>query len=81
MKESRRIQRTGESTYIISLPKKWANLNNVEAGTEASVHENQDGSLTISVRKEQKEQQVAIIHSSNDNERSLRRIKAAYIAG
>src|SRR3989338_5157140 len=80
MKEYRRIQKTGESTYIISLPKKWADANSIDKGTEATMQVNEDGSLTISLRKEKKES-VAVIHSSANVERSLQKVIAAYIAG
>ncbi len=80
MKDYRRIQKTGESTYILSLPKKWADRNSVSSGTEASIKENEDGSLTVSVKKEVKEAS-AVIHSTQDVERTLQKIIAAYLAG
>ncbi|MDO8554405.1 MAG: phosphate uptake regulator PhoU [Candidatus Micrarchaeota archaeon] len=80
MKEYRRIQKTGESTYIISLPKKWADANNIERGTEASMQVNEDGSLTLTVKKEKKDS-TAVIHSNNNIERTLQKVIAAYLAG
>ncbi|MGV8176520.1 MAG: hypothetical protein ACP5NX_01850 [Candidatus Bilamarchaeaceae archaeon] len=80
MKEYRRIQKTGESTCIISLPKRWAELNGVDRGTEASIRENDDGSLTISVRKDEI-QAPASISSTADIDRTLQKIIAAYLAG
>lgn len=80
MKEYRRIQKTGEATFIISLPKKWAGINNVGRGTEAAIRENEDGSLTISVKKEKQETE-AVINSSPDLGRMLQKVMAAYLAG
>lgn len=80
MKEYRRIQKTGESTYIVSLPKKWADANGIDRGTEATMQINEDGSLTIAVRKEQKEA-LSTVHSSANVERSLQKVIAAYLAG
>ena len=80
MREYRRIQKTGESTYIISLPKKWAGVNHVQQGTEASIRENEDGSLVISVRREVSDS-IATINSLPSLERTLQKVVAAYIAG
>ncbi len=78
--EYRRIQKTGKSTYIISLPKSWADRNGIKAGTEAAISENEDASLTISMRS-RNEDYVARINNSKNVEKSLQRIIAAYLAG
>jgi len=78
--EYRRIQKTGKSTYIISLPKSWADRNGITAGTEAAINENEDSSLTLSIRS-RNEDYVARIHSSKNVENNLQRIIAAYLAG
>ncbi len=80
MKEYRRIQKTGESTFIVSLPKKWACLNNVDRGTEVMIEENEDGSLTLVV-KYQKSESICTIHQSPSIERTIQKIIAAYLAG
>ena len=41
----RRIQITGESTYIISLPKKWVRKNNISKGDTLLIEEEGDGIL------------------------------------
>ena len=80
MKEYRRIQKTGESTFIVSLPKKWASLNNVDRGTEVMIQENEDGSLTLAV-KYQKGESSCTIHQSSSIDRTIQKIIAAYLAG
>jgi phosphate uptake regulator len=78
--EYRRIQKTGKSTYIISLPKSWADRNGVKAGTEAAITENEDASLTLSTRP-RNESYVARINNSKNIDKNLQRIIAAYLAG
>ena len=45
--ESRKIQKTGGSTLIVSLPKKWAQNANLEAGSEIRLLEQVDGTLLL----------------------------------
>ena len=45
--ETRKIQFTGGSTYIISLPKNWIAQNQLKKGSFIRLHEEEGGSLTI----------------------------------
>jgi len=45
--EFRKIQFTGRSSYIISLPKKWIIQNGLDRGDTVPITMNQDGSITI----------------------------------
>ena len=74
----RRIQKTGRNTFIVSLPKKWADRHNVKAGTLAYVTENDDGALRIDVHGAAKSN-IAVVDA--DGEQSLRNVISAYIAG
>ncbi|MFA4983467.1 MAG: phosphate uptake regulator PhoU [Candidatus Micrarchaeia archaeon] len=47
MTRLRKVQLTGASTFIISLPKSWAKKNNVGRGSELSIEEAGSGSLVI----------------------------------
>ena len=49
MAELRKIQKTGGSTYVISLPKKWINRQKLSKGEKLSLSENGDGSLTVRI--------------------------------
>ena len=45
--ESRKLQKTGGSTIIVSLPKKWIKKNRLDAGSEVRLTKQPDGTLTI----------------------------------
>lgn len=46
--ERRKVQLTGTSTYIVSLPKSWAKKIGLSAGDEVSILDKRDGSLLLS---------------------------------
>ena len=45
--ESRKLQKTGGSTLIVSLPKKWIKKNKLDAGSEVRLIKQPDGTITI----------------------------------
>lgn len=45
--DTRKVQITGKSTYIVTLPKKWATMAQLESGSPVSMFYNEDGSLLI----------------------------------
>ena len=45
--EQRKLQVTGGSTFILSLPKDWATKNELKRGSSMVVREEDDGSLSI----------------------------------
>ena len=45
--ESRKLQKTGGSTIIVSLPKKWIKKNKLDAGSEVRLIKQPDGTITI----------------------------------
>ena len=45
--EARKVQFTGGSTYIISLPKKWIFQNQIRKGSFIKLREEEGGLLTI----------------------------------
>jgi len=45
--DTRKVQVTGKSTYVITLPKKWALSANLEAGSHISIFYQEDGSLLM----------------------------------
>lgn len=77
-RDVRKIQKTGRNTFIVSLPKAWADARNVSAGTPAYVTQNEDGSLTIDVNKHTTAQ-IATVNA--DAPQALRHTISAYIAG
>ena len=47
IEETRKVQFTGGSTYIISLPKKWIDQNHIKKGSSIRLREEEDGTLLI----------------------------------
>lgn len=45
--ETRKVQLSGGTTYMISLPKSWASEHGIEAGSVLSLRPNEDGSLLV----------------------------------
>jgi phosphate uptake regulator len=84
--EMRRLQVTGGSTYIISLPKKWVTKNQLKKGSSLLISEEEDGSLSVSsqsrLKGDETRDEAFIRVSSNDNPHTIvRKAVAAYLVG
>jgi phosphate uptake regulator len=84
--EMRRLQVTGGSTYIVSLPKKWVTKNQLKKGSSLLISEEEDGSLSVSsqsgLKGEEARDEALIKVSSNDNPHTIvRKAVAAYLVG
>lgn len=80
--ESRKIQQTGGSTYIISLPKQWADHVGIKPGMRVGVQPQPDGTLLISPDVEQKNPVRKKIDVTDLEGAALEReIIAAYLFG
>ena len=77
--EYRKIQLTGDSTYIVSLPKTWVTRNQLEKGDIVYVMEK--GDEVVLKLKEEKEKNVEIKIKSNDLEFLSRLLITKYIQG
>lgn len=83
MARTRKVQLTGASTFIVSLPKTWAKKNNVGKGTELSIEEAESGSLLIRPSGFKQKESRVVFHIDEktewvDLERAL---VASYING
>ncbi|EZQ04834.1 MULTISPECIES: phosphate uptake regulator PhoU [Acidianus] len=81
---TRRIQLTGGSTYIISLPKNWVKELSLKPGDEVEIIKDTNLRLIISPRenKEESKQSKAIIHCQSGNpEFAIREFISHYMAG
>lgn len=80
--ETRKVYVSGGSTYVISLPKKWAKKTNLKAGDSIAVTE-QDSSLLIETRVTEKELSVKEIRISQvaSSDALARIIIALYLTG
>lgn len=83
--EQRKLQITGGSTYILSMPKEWITRNQLKKGSPLWLHEEEDGSLTIippKPGKQEKHEEALIRVSINDRPDAVaRKIVAAYLVG
>jgi len=83
--EQRKLQVTGGSTFILSLPKNWAIRNELKRGSSMVVREEDDGSLSISPSKfvkKEKQDEAFIKASLNDNPDAIMRTAiSAYLDG
>jgi phosphate uptake regulator len=83
--EQRKLQVTGGSTFILSLPKEWAIRNNLKRGSAMILREEEDGTLSIAPTKfgkKEKKDEVYIKTTPNDNpDATMRTAIAAYLNG
>ena len=79
----RKIQKTGVATYTVSLPKAWVTRNNVKAGVEVSISEEEGQTLKISLgqkKEEIKEIKIDISEFNNETE-LIRKFISYYVNG
>ena len=81
--EFRKIQFTGRSSYIISLPKKWVREHNLGQGDVIPLSINPDGSITIFPKepREISERKVLTIPRRFSPDMAVRLAISAYIQG
>ncbi len=80
----RRIQKTGGSTYIISLPKNWVTARGLRPGDTLLFTPRADGSLTVfaeSTGGSETQRRVVVVANEMAKEHLFRRLIAEYIAG
>jgi phosphate uptake regulator len=83
--ETRKIQLTGKSTYIVSLPKKWVTSMGLKAGSQVVVSKQSDASLLLipkELAKQTKSEEASILISQKDNPNTIaRKIVSLYLVG
>jgi len=83
--ENRKVQFTGGSTYIISLPKRWIAQNHIEKGSFIKLREEEGGLLTIvpptPIIQKRLNEAVIMVTPSDCSEKITRKIVSAYLAG
>lgn len=82
--ELRKIQVTGGSTHVISLPKKWVDRNGLRRSEPLAIHEEADGSLLIVPHSDARPRRRRIVIDLPDTVREpdlVRRLVGAYLAG
>jgi phosphate uptake regulator len=82
MDTPRKIQITGRNTFIVSLPHEWISKRSVNKGDSIYLNENDDGTLTLSLKQAKRGLKTCNIEvSKNAVEASMRNIVSAYVGG
>jgi len=81
--ETRKIQVTGKSTYVVSLPKKWVVKVNVRNGDSVALLPLPDGTLLLNphITNKDREHAKKAIQVDEDIEQMHRSFIASYLAG
>src|SRR5271157_5932855 len=80
----RRIQKTGGSTFIVSLPKSWVTTRGLGAGDVLLFTPRPDGSLTVfpdEAPKSEGQKRTVMVSNTEDEAHLFRLLVAEYIAG
>lgn len=85
--ETRKVQITGRSTYVVSLPKTWVKKVNITNGDSIVLIPRSDGTLLINPKLSEKGDRISpklvktINIDSTDQERFIREFIGVYLAG
>lgn len=81
--ESRKVQITGGSTYIVSLPKSWVKERGIKAGDPLWVTDLQDGALLLSqnIKGEKVNKKKVLKIEDESDEHLIRKLIGMYLAG
>jgi len=77
----RKVQKSGPSTFTISLPKEWCAANHIEKHSELDVLEYNGVLVLIPPKYKKKRDEIVINADKTSSELNLRRFLAAYISG
>ena len=83
MVETRKVQLTGGSTYIISLPKAWASEKELKPGDTLTVTPRSDGTIVVSSERdyEKKANTKELVLEGYDPKTLIRSLIGTYMAG
>ncbi len=82
--EIRRVQITGGSSYVITLPKDWVKSVNIKKNDQLGLIRQSDGTLLISpkmIEKQIKSEKQFVVGNNTDQKYLLRQLIGAYIVG
>jgi phosphate uptake regulator len=80
--ETRKVQITGGTTLIVSLPKTWANKVKLKGGDQVSLIQQSDGSLCVRTRTVSEASQSKTVYiEGKDGDILVRELIGAYIDG
>jgi len=82
--ESRKVQISGGSTFIVSLPKKWAEKNGVSSGSTLNIMEDRNGHLIMSPQELSFKESISgeiRVSGEETPDGLMRRLVGAYVSG
>ena len=82
IKQIRRLQLTGGSTYTVSIPKTWIDGLKLKKNSEITLLKNRNNSITLFQEEQSKKNNAKATIGKNDSKESIRRkIIAMYLSG
>lgn len=79
--DTRKVQRTGKSTFIVSLPKGWATKNGISAGSIIYITQSDNGSLMLSTDRSERDLRARLDIKDKSGEPLVRDIIGCYLGG
>ena len=79
--DTRKVQRTGKSTFIVSLPKAWATKNGIAAGSIIYINQGDNGALTLSTDRSERDLRAKLDIGDKMGEHLVRDIIGCYVGG
>ena len=79
--ETRKVQRTGKSTFIVSLPKSWATKNGIQAGSIVYITQSENGDLMLSIDRSEREIKTKLDIGDRAGEQLKREVIGCYLGG
>ena len=79
--DTRKVQRTGKSTFIVSLPKSWATKNGVQPGSIIYINQSDNGALTLSTDRSERDLRAKLDIGDKSGEHLVRDIIGCYVGG
>lgn len=82
--ETRKIQKTGGSTYVVSLPKRWIQASGLKKGDQVALSVTGDGTLTVDPhlpRESEKLVKTVEVTTATESKTLLRQLVGSYVTG
>lgn len=83
VKQTRKLQKNGGSTYVVSLPRSWVKRMRLKSGDNISLSINVNNSLTVypDVNVVDSSQAMSVVGPKDSDESIRRKVVAMYLAG
>lgn len=79
--ETRKVQRTGKSTFIVSLPKLWAVKNDIQPGSLIYITQSDNGALVLSPDRSERDLTTRLEIGEKVGDPLVRDIIGCYVSG